>query len=47
MPKSLLESQLSTLEPLADSERGVVVDIAAPVDAIVDEAVAGITAHVR
>jgi carbohydrate kinase (thermoresistant glucokinase family) len=47
MPKSLLESQLSTLEPLAASERGVVVDIASPVDAVVDEAVAGITTHIR
>lgn len=42
MPPSLLESQLATLEPLADDEPGVVVQNDAPVDAVVAEAVAGI-----
>lgn len=31
MPATLLESQLDTLEPLQDDERGIVVDIANPV----------------
>jgi len=37
MPPSLLESQLDTLEPLADDERGVVVDVDQPPVAIADE----------
>jgi gluconokinase len=37
MPPSLLESQLDTLEPLHDDEDGMDVDIALPVDAIVDQ----------
>jgi beta-N-acetylhexosaminidase len=37
MPASLLDSQLATLEPLQADEAGVVVDIAQPVDDIVDE----------
>jgi beta-N-acetylhexosaminidase len=44
MPPALLESQLATLEPLAADEAGVVVDIAAPVQQVVAEALAGITA---
>jgi beta-N-acetylhexosaminidase len=44
MPPALLDSQLATLEPLAADEAGVVVDIAAPIQQAVAEAVAGITA---
>lgn len=40
MPLSLLDDQLSTLEPLDDDEAAVVVRIDQPVDAIVDEAAA-------
>jgi len=42
MPPSLLASQLATLEALADDERGLVVDVDAPIDDIVDRAVAGL-----
>lgn len=42
MPASLLDSQFATLEPLADDERGVVVDVALPVDEIVEDAVRGL-----
>lgn len=42
MPPSLLASQLATLEALADDERGLVVDVDAPVDEIVDSAAAGL-----
>lgn len=42
MPGSLLDSQLATLEPLQPDERGVVIDIDAPVADIVASAVAGI-----
>lgn len=44
MPPALLESQLATLEPLQDDERGVMVDIAAPVQDVVAEALKGIVA---
>ena len=44
MPPALLESQLATLEPLEADEAGIVVDIAAPVDQVVTEALAGIAA---
>ena len=37
-PAKLLESQIATLEPLGADERGVVVDIAAPVATMVAEA---------
>ena len=37
-PAALLESQLATLEPLGPDERGVLVDIAAPVERMVAEA---------
>ncbi len=37
-PAALLESQLTTLEPLGPDERGVVVDVAAPVPEMVAEA---------
>ncbi|BAS07151.1 beta-N-acetylglucosaminidase/beta-glucosidase [Arthrobacter sp. Hiyo4] len=46
MPPALLESQLATLEPLESDEPGVVVDIAAPVDQVVADALAGIAAAV-
>lgn len=38
MPPSLLASQLATLEPLEDDERGTVVDVAPPVDEIAETA---------
>ena len=44
MPASLLDSQLATLEPLHADEHGIVVDIAAPVDRVVADAVAGVRA---
>lgn len=42
MPPALLDSQLATLEPLQADEAGVVVDIAAPVDAVVEQAMSGL-----
>lgn len=42
MPVSLLDSQLRSLEPLDDDEAGVVVDLGAPIDDIVDAALAGL-----
>ncbi|BCW81452.1 gluconokinase, GntK/IdnK-type [Arthrobacter sp. NicSoilC5] len=47
MPPALLDSQLATLEPLQQDERGVVVDIAAPVADVVAGALKGIAAVVR
>ena len=47
MPPALLESQLATLEPLAADEAGVVVDIAAPVQQVVAEALTGIVGLAR
>ncbi|RKO24592.1 glycosyl hydrolase [Pseudarthrobacter phenanthrenivorans] len=44
MPPALLDSQLATLEPLEEDEAGVVVDIAAPVQQVVRDALTGITA---
>jgi carbohydrate kinase (thermoresistant glucokinase family) len=41
-PPALLASQLATLEPLADDEHGIVVDVDAPVDEVVDAAVAAL-----
>ena len=46
MPPALLDSQLATLQPLQEDERGVVVDIAAPVPEVVAEALKGIAAVV-
>ncbi|WP_285247394.1 gluconokinase, GntK/IdnK-type [Pseudarthrobacter sp. efr-133-R2A-89] len=46
MPPALLDSQLATLEPLQGDERGVVVDIAAPVPDVVAQALKGISAVV-
>ncbi|HJW00214.1 MAG TPA: gluconokinase, GntK/IdnK-type [Arthrobacter sp.] len=42
MPPALLDSQLATLEPLEADETGIVVDIAAPVNQVVTDALAGI-----
>lgn len=39
MPTTLLDSQLATLEPLGPDERAVVIDISAPVPALVGDAV--------
>ncbi|MFF2371775.1 gluconokinase [Agromyces sp. NPDC058110] len=39
MPPSLLASQLATLEPLGDDELGLLVDVDATIDEIVDRAV--------
>ena len=44
MPPALLDSQLATLEPLAADEAGIVVDIAAPVNEVVADALAGVAA---
>jgi gluconokinase len=38
MPASLLASQIATLEPLDADERGLVIDVTPPVDAIVEKA---------
>lgn len=38
MPASLLDSQLATLEPLGADERGVVLDVRADPDALVEQA---------
>ncbi len=43
MPASLLDSQLDTLEPLEDGEAGIVVDIASPVEDIVNDVHAALT----
>ena len=42
MPASLLQSQFDTLEPLENDERGVTLDVDAPVEVVVDSAVAAI-----
>lgn len=39
MPTSLLDSQIATLEPLGDDERGVTVDVSGPLDDVVAEIV--------
>lgn len=39
MAPTMLESQLDTLQPLEDDEQGFVLDIADPIDVIVDKAV--------
>ncbi|WP_310060462.1 gluconokinase, GntK/IdnK-type [Arthrobacter ginsengisoli] len=44
MPAALLDSQLATLEPLVGDEAGIVVDIAAPVNQVLNEALAGVAA---
>ncbi len=42
MPASLLQSQFDTLEPLGDDERGVVLDVDAPLEDVVDAAAAAV-----
>ncbi len=42
MPASLLQSQFDTLEPLDDDERGVLLDVDAPLDDVVDAAAAAV-----
>ena len=42
MPASLLQSQLDTLEPLEPDERGVVLDVDAPLHDVVDAAVSAV-----
>lgn len=42
MPASLLQSQFDTLEPLEPDERGTRVDVAPPLDQVVDEALAAV-----
>ncbi len=43
MPASLLQSQLDTLEPLEDDEEGTALDVDAPLDEVVDAAVAAVS----
>ncbi|MEU8378540.1 gluconokinase [Streptosporangium sp. NPDC048865] len=43
MPASLVESQFKTLEPLEPDERGIVLDFAEPVEALVDAYLAAAT----
>jgi len=42
MPASLLQSQFDTLEPLDDDESGVLLDVDAPVEDVVDAAAAAV-----
>ncbi len=44
MPASLLDSQLDTLEPLQRDEKGVVLDLRAPLEQLVDDAAAALAA---
>jgi len=46
MPPALLESQLSTLEPLEPDERGVVIDVESPLTEVVDRAADWISRNV-
>ena len=47
MPTSLLDSQIALLEPLESDEQGVVIDVAAPLEAVVAEAVAYANSRLR
>lgn len=47
MPISLLESQFDTLEPLADDELGVEVDVTPPVDEVTTVVEAAVRRHLR
>ena len=42
MPASLLQSQLDTLEPLERDERGVEIDVDAPLEQVVAAATAAV-----
>ena len=42
MPSALLKSQFDTLEPLDDDERGVLLDVDAPLEDVVDAAAAAV-----
>ena len=43
MPAALVDSQFSTLEPLASDEPGVVIDLDQPVDTLVEQSVTALT----
>ena len=43
MPAALIDSQFATLEPLGPDERGDVLDVAQPVDVLVDQGVSLLT----
>lgn len=45
MPAALLKDQLATLEPLTDDEPGAVVDVSAPLDEVVEEALNAVRVH--
>jgi len=45
MPASLLESQFDTLEPLEPDELGTVVDVAPPLETVVEEAAKQVRAY--
>ena len=45
MPSSLLQSQFDTLEQLDDDEAGALVDVSAPVEEAVEEAVNAVRVH--
>ena len=45
MPTALLQSQFDTLEPLADDEAGVVLDVSVPLDEVIEEAVNAVRTH--
>ena len=47
MPASLLASQLETLEPLEDDERGIIVDANRPAETVTAEAWAALEAFLR
>lgn len=47
MPTSLLQSQFDTLEPLQPDELGAVVDVAPPLDDVVDASEKVVRAHYR
>jgi gluconokinase len=46
MPVSLLDSQLATLEPLQPDERGAVVDVAPPLDIVIEMALSALRSSV-
>ncbi len=46
MPVSLLESQLATLEPLEPDERGIVIDVTAPLEVVIGKALSALRSTV-